>query len=49
VFTTFEGENHVLMQLVAKGAAHSYGDDIKGMSPVEMGANSPRTSQASGC
>lgn len=35
VFTTFEGDNHVLLQLVAKGLLTAYADDIKGMSPVE--------------
>ena len=35
VFTTFEGDNHVLIQLVAKEMLTAYADDIKGMSPVE--------------
>ena len=35
VFTTFEGDNHVLVQLVAKELLTAYADDIKGMSPVE--------------
>ncbi|MGD9622522.1 MAG: acyl-CoA dehydrogenase [Mycolicibacterium sp.] len=35
VFTTFEGDNHVLTQLVAKHLLTEYNDDIKGMSPVE--------------
>jgi acyl-CoA oxidase len=35
VFTTFEGDNHVLLQLVAKHMLTSYNDDIKGMSPYE--------------
>lgn len=35
VFTTFEGDNHVLFQLVAKSMLTAYADDIKGMSPVE--------------
>ncbi|OJZ68435.1 acyl-CoA dehydrogenase family protein [Mycolicibacterium diernhoferi] len=35
VFTTFEGDNHVLTQLVAKEMLTAYADDIKGMSPVE--------------
>jgi acyl-CoA oxidase len=35
VFTTFEGDNHVLAQLVAKELLTAYADDIKGMSPVE--------------
>jgi acyl-CoA oxidase len=42
VFTTFEGDNHVLTQLVAKELLTAYADDIKGMSPVEwvrFGAN----------
>jgi acyl-CoA oxidase len=42
VFTTFEGDNHVLTQLVAKELLTGYADDIKGMSPVEwvrFGAN----------
>ena len=34
VFTTFEGDNHVLTQLVAKEVLTAYADDIKGMSPV---------------
>lgn len=35
VFTTFEGDNHVLIQLVAKELLTAYADDVKGMSPVE--------------
>ncbi len=35
VFSTFEGDNHVLTQLVAKELLTAYADDIKGMSPVE--------------
>ena len=35
VFTTFEGDNHVLTQLVAESLLTAYADDIKGMSPVE--------------
>ncbi len=35
VFTTFEGDNHVLTQLVAKELLTAYADDIRGMSPVE--------------
>src|SRR5882762_3855850 len=35
VFTTFEGDNHVLIQLVAKELLTAYADDIRGMSPVE--------------
>ena len=35
VFTTFEGDNHVLTQLVAKELLTAYADDVGGMSPVE--------------
>lgn len=35
VFTTFEGDNYVLLQLVAKHMLTEYNDDIKGMSPFE--------------
>ncbi|WP_099025390.1 acyl-CoA dehydrogenase family protein [Mycolicibacterium palauense] len=35
VFTTFEGDNHVLTQLVAKELLTAYADDIRGMSPVD--------------
>jgi acyl-CoA oxidase len=35
VFTTFEGDNHVLTQLVAKEMLTAYADDIRSMSPVE--------------
>jgi len=35
VFTTFEGDNHVLTQLVAKGLLTAYADDVRSMSPVE--------------
>jgi acyl-CoA oxidase len=35
VFTTFEGDNHVLTQLVAKELLTVYADDIRSMSPVE--------------
>ena len=35
VFTTFEGDNHVLLQLVAKHMLTDYNDDIKTMSPFE--------------
>ncbi len=35
VFTTFEGDNHVLTQLVAKQLLTAYADDIAGMSPVD--------------
>ena len=34
VFTTFEGDNHVLTQLVAKELLTAYADDIRSMSPV---------------
>ncbi len=35
VFTTFEGDNHVLLQLVAKHLLTEYNDDVKSMSPFE--------------
>ncbi|MEO8816425.1 MAG: acyl-CoA dehydrogenase, partial [Mycobacterium sp.] len=35
VFTTFEGDNHVLIQLVAKQLLTEYADDIRSMSPIE--------------
>ncbi|MFD6894842.1 acyl-CoA dehydrogenase [Rhodococcus sp. NPDC060086] len=35
VFTTFEGDNHVLTQLVAKELLTAYADEVQGMSPVE--------------
>jgi len=35
VFTTFEGDNHVLTQLVAKELLTAYADDIRSMSPFE--------------
>lgn len=35
VFTTFEGDNHVLTQLVAKQLLTDYADDISSMSPVD--------------
>ncbi|MEE2033593.1 acyl-CoA dehydrogenase family protein [Rhodococcus chondri] len=35
VFTTFEGDNHVLSQLVAKELLTAYADEVRGMSPVE--------------
>jgi acyl-CoA oxidase len=35
VFTTFEGDNHVLVQLVAKELLTAYADDVQSMSPVE--------------
>ncbi|OMC14615.1 acyl-CoA oxidase [Mycolicibacter heraklionensis] len=34
VFTTFEGDNHVLTQLVAKQLLTTYADDIADLSPV---------------
>ena len=46
MFTTFEGDNHVLTQLVAKELLTAYADDVKGMSPVD-GCASPPTSPAS--
>ena len=36
VFTTFEGDNTVLLQLVAKGLLTSYRDQFQGLSPLEM-------------
>ncbi|WP_305092505.1 acyl-CoA dehydrogenase [Prescottella sp. R16] len=35
VFTTFEGDNTVLTQLVAKELLTKYSDEVRGMSPVE--------------
>lgn len=35
VFTTFEGDNTVLTQLVAKELLTKYADEVRGMSPVE--------------
>jgi acyl-CoA oxidase len=35
VFTTFEGDNQVLTQLVAKELLTAYADDVKSMSPVD--------------
>lgn len=35
VFTTFEGDNHVLLQLVAKGLLTAYADEVEGMNPVD--------------
>ncbi len=35
VFTTFEGDNTVLTQLVAKELLTSYADEVRGMSPVD--------------
>ncbi|MHC8503793.1 acyl-CoA dehydrogenase family protein [Pseudonocardia artemisiae] len=36
VFTTFEGDNTVLLQLVAKGLLSEYGARVKGLSPLGM-------------
>lgn len=35
VFTTFEGDNHVLVQLVAKELLTAYAEEVRGMNPVE--------------
>ncbi|MCW1960295.1 MAG: acyl-CoA dehydrogenase family protein [Mycobacterium sp.] len=35
VFTTFEGDNHVLLQLVAKHLLTSHKDDVKSLSPMD--------------
>ncbi|MFD4365912.1 acyl-CoA dehydrogenase [Rhodococcus sp. NPDC058521] len=35
VFTTFEGDNHVLTQLVAKELLTAYADEVQGMNPVD--------------
>lgn len=35
VFTTFEGDNHVLTQLVAKELLTAYADEVRGMGPVD--------------
>ncbi len=35
VFTTFEGDNTVMLQQVAKGLLTAYADDVRSMSPVE--------------
>ncbi len=42
VFTTFEGDNHVLTQLVAKELLTAYADEVRGMSPWS-GCGSPPT------
>jgi acyl-CoA oxidase len=34
VFTTFEGDNHVLLQLVAKELLTGYSNEVRGLSPV---------------
>lgn len=36
VFTTFEGDNHVLLQLVAKELLTSYAEDVSGLDPFGM-------------
>lgn len=36
VFTTFEGDNHVLLQLVAKELLTAYADEVGGLDPVGM-------------
>lgn len=36
VFTTFEGDNHVLLQLVAKGLLTSYAQDMGDLDPVGL-------------
>ncbi|WP_375001780.1 acyl-CoA dehydrogenase [Aeromicrobium sp. CTD01-1L150] len=36
VFTTFEGDNHVLLQLVAKEMLTAYGQEVGGLDPVGM-------------
>ncbi|MGH3425233.1 MAG: acyl-CoA dehydrogenase family protein, partial [Nocardioidaceae bacterium] len=36
VFTTFEGDNHVLNQLVAKELLTSYADEVGGLDPLGM-------------
>lgn len=36
VFTTFEGDNHVLLQLVAKGLLTSYAEEVGGLDPLGM-------------
>ncbi|EUA54848.1 putative acyl-CoA oxidase domain protein [Mycobacterium xenopi 3993] len=41
VFTTFEGDNHVLTQLVAKELLTAYADDIRSMSPSNGYASPP--------
>ncbi|MFC4605138.1 acyl-CoA dehydrogenase [Rhodococcus kronopolitis] len=35
VFTTFEGDNHVLTQLVAKELLTAYADEVRGMGPAD--------------
>lgn len=36
VFTTFEGDNHVLTQLVAKELLTAYADEVRGLDPLGM-------------
>jgi acyl-CoA oxidase len=36
VFTTFEGDNYVLLQLVAKELLTSYAEDVSGLDPLGM-------------
>ena len=36
VFTTFEGDNHVLAQLVAKELLTAYADEVRGLDPLGM-------------
>ncbi|MDX1512089.1 MAG: acyl-CoA dehydrogenase, partial [Nitriliruptorales bacterium] len=36
VFTTFEGDNHVLLQLVIKGRLTKYRDQFSEMNPIEL-------------
>ena len=36
VFTTFEGDNHVLLQLLAKELLTAYADEVRGLDPVGM-------------
>lgn len=36
VFTTFEGDNHVLLQLVAKELLTSYAEEVSGLDPLGM-------------
>ncbi len=49
VFTTFEGDNHVLTQLVAKELLTAYADDIKGGMSRWSGCASLPTSPATAC
>ena len=36
VFTTFEGDNHVLLQLVAKELLTAYSEEVRGLDPLGM-------------